>query len=123
MSHDLFNYKGIGGSDVYEGLAPVGSFPPNPYGLYDMSGNAAEYVFDAYDREYYRYSPAQNPTGPGPTILLGRLPDNVALWRGGSWASYPFYCRSAFRGTIDDLADHSFLDNAIVGFRVARSLD
>lgn len=123
MSHDLFNYKGTGGQDVYEGLAPVGTFPPNPFGLYDMSGNAAEYVFDAYDRDYYLYSPAQNPTGPGPAMILGRLPDKLALWRGGSWASYPYYCRSAFRGIIDDQADHNYIVNAIVGFRVARSLD
>ncbi len=122
ISHDLANFLGTGERDVYQGLAPVGSFPPNPYGLYDMCGNAAEYVFDAYDRNYYYRSPAENPTGPGPAVVTGRLLNEVALWRGGSWASYPFLCRSAYRGVVDDYTDCNYLAESIFGFRVARSL-
>jgi sulfatase modifying factor 1 len=53
-------------ADGYGFTAPVGSFPgdASPYGLLDVAGNAAEWVADWYDREYYAHSPAQNPTGP-----------------------------------------------------------
>ena len=43
---------------------PPGSFPPNPLGLYDMSGNAAEWVQDFYQPDYYQHSPIHNPQGP-----------------------------------------------------------
>ena len=38
---------------------PSGTYPPNPLGLYDMSGNAAEWVLDNYQPDYYQYSPEQ----------------------------------------------------------------
>lgn len=120
LSHDLANYLGVGGLDVYEGLAPVGSFPANPYGCYDMCGNAAEFVFDVYDAGYYYHSPGYNPTGPGPEVVLGRFEDELSLFRGGSWISYPFYCRSSCRSVIEDQPDHNLLSNCLVGFRVAR---
>jgi formylglycine-generating enzyme required for sulfatase activity len=47
-----------------QGTLPVGSFPPNDYGLFDMSGNVWEWVSDWFDAEYYRKSPEVNPTGP-----------------------------------------------------------
>ena len=52
--------------DGYAFTAPVGSFPgdASPYGLLDVAGNAAEWVSDWYDAEYYGRSPARNPTGP-----------------------------------------------------------
>lgn len=56
---------------------PVGQRRPNAYGLYDMTGNVAEWVMDWYDRSYYEESPRNNPSGPG------RGDDRV--YRGGSY--------------------------------------
>jgi formylglycine-generating enzyme len=45
-------------------LPDVGSFPPNPAGLYGMSEDTGEWVNDWYDEKYYSVSPAINPSGP-----------------------------------------------------------
>lgn len=54
-------------------------YPPNSYGLYDMSGNVWQWVADWYRADYYRSSPPRNPRGPAG----GRL----RIVRGGSWLS------------------------------------
>ena len=61
------------------GLKTVGkeAFAPNGFGLYNMSGNVAEWVSDYYSNKYYKTSPAKNPTGPA------RSKERVV--RGGSW--------------------------------------
>jgi len=45
-------------------LPDVGSFPPNPAGIYGMTENASEWVRDWFDPEYYKVSPEYDPTGP-----------------------------------------------------------
>lgn len=45
-------------------LPDVGSYPPNPAGLYGMSEDTGEWVQDWFDPEYYKISPQKNPTGP-----------------------------------------------------------
>lgn len=62
--------------DGYVGTAPVGSFPPNGYGLYDMSGNVWEICSDFYHPGYYEIfvaNPKPNPTGPEHAITNDEL--------------------------------------------------
>lgn len=60
------------------GPLAVGSFPPNAFGLHDVSGNLWEWTADWYDLHYYSRSPVESPQGPE----TGRY----RVIRGGSWA-------------------------------------
>lgn len=71
------------------GNAPVGSFEPNPWGLYDMHGNAFEWVEDCWHPDY-----KGAPKGPEPWVEEG-CPFRVI--RGGSWYYYSRMSRSANR--------------------------
>lgn len=115
------NLAGQAGEDIYETHAPVGSFPPNPYGLYDMTGNVSEFVFDSYDPFYYQNSPGVDPSGPGPVTLQERRGNLVWLTRGGAWVNTPENARAARREVITE----PHFNNLILpwsGFRVVRSL-
>ncbi|MCP4699538.1 MAG: SUMF1/EgtB/PvdO family nonheme iron enzyme [Gammaproteobacteria bacterium] len=92
--------------DIFEITAPVGSFPPNAFGLYDTAGNVFEWTRDWHDEIYYARSPEKNPMGP--ETGSGRV------GRGGSWDS-AMACRSAYRHWLDPARGWSNL-----GFRLAR---
>lgn len=95
--------------DKHWGPAPVGSFLPNPYGLYDIAGNAGEWVRDCWHDTYIR-APTDGSSWINPGCKLRVI-------RGGYWASSPEQTRSAFR--LSSLPNRS---DARIGFRIARDL-
>lgn len=76
------NWKG-----QHHGTIPVDSYPPNPWGLFDMHGNVWEWCRDG--KRDYAADPARDPEGSGASEL------RVA--RGGSWFNYPSGARASFR--------------------------
>jgi eukaryotic-like serine/threonine-protein kinase len=90
------------------GTLPIGSFPSgrSPYGAYDMIGNVAEWVQDAYGAAYYHMAPLRNPPGPEesePKVL-----------RGGGWQ---FSLRPRVSGRASALSTYL---HAHIGVRCAR---
>ncbi len=88
---------------------PVGYFPPNAFGLCDMSGNVWEWTADLYGDRYYAEAPGANPKGPA----TGRF----RVIRGGSWHSGAMCNRVYYRNGLSS----SWLDFA-VGFRCVQDI-
>ncbi len=88
---------------------PVGTKKPNPYGLYDMSGNVSEWCMDWYQRDYYSDSPSKNPKGASD--------GDFRVVRGGSWSYGEDFLRSSFRSRFSPKDRLSFN-----GFRILISL-
>ncbi len=78
--------------DGFKGTAPVGKFPPNEFGLFDMAGNVWEWCNDWYMPDYYSRSPKKNPQGPDNSYD----PNEPGVWkkvnRGGSFLCNDSYC-------------------------------
>ena len=86
---------------------PVGRYPANGFGLYDMHGNVWEWVSDFYQKDWYRHSPSDNPQGP--TSGTSRV------FRGGSWMYRAIELRSSERNAYaPDFRSRN------VGFRLVR---
>ena len=78
-------------ADGYEGTSPVGSFPPNGYGLYDMAGNVWEWTTDDFaPRHPTRSVPARTRAAPRAATPPASLPRKVI--KGGSHLCAPNYC-------------------------------
>ena len=100
------------GADRWEYTSPVGAFPPNPFGLYDMAGNVWQFTQDCW-HDSYAEAPAD-----GSARADGKCDERAV--RGGSWFKPPMGERSAKRGQgkVADLKG-----NHEIGFRVVRDLE
>jgi formylglycine-generating enzyme required for sulfatase activity len=103
------NCDGCGSRWDKKQTAPVGSFQPNPFGLFDMLGNAWEWTEDCWNKNYLG-APAD-----GSAWTSGTCESHVL--RGGSWSNVPWVLRSAgrTRSASDKRTNY-------IGFRVARTL-
>lgn len=97
------NHEGSKDKAGKEGTSPVGLYPPNPWGLFDMHGNVWEWCSDS--RRQYREQAKVDPKG---------VSDGIRALRGGSWVSYFTYARSAFRDHWPSIDE----DWYYIGFRL-----
>ena len=90
-------------NDGYPFTAPVRSFKPNAFGLYDMLGNVTEICADWFAFDSYKASPRVDPTGP--------LAGSERVWRGGAWVDgkgKPI-CYCAFRSGLAPAAHNALV--------------
>lgn len=132
--HGMFPFRNTK-ADGFAGTSPVGSFPANGYGLYDMAGNVWNLCSDIYDGMLYQKraeqdQPILNPTGPEPDERVAHHPGDPSpptvpgalqyVMKGGSFLCSPDYCESyrpsARRGNPPDTG------TSHTGFRCARDV-
>jgi sulfatase modifying factor 1 len=97
-------------ADGFYGTAPVDAFPPNGFGLHNVTGNVWEWVADFFDAEFRRRDRGHDPRGPAT--------GSFRVQKGGSYLCHSSYCRryrvAARQGSSPDSSTGN------VGFRCAR---
>lgn len=104
-------YSNKGNRTSEEGTSEVCNLKPNELGIYDMSGNVLEWVWDWYGEEYYKTSENNNPKGEPVGSYRGL--------RGGSWCDNSEFCRVAFRSFMGVPSNRG----SDSGFRLVRKID
>ena len=101
-----------GDDDGFLYLAPVGSYEVgrSPYGVYDMTGNVAEWVADSYDPKHYQNTTFRDPSGPETS--------EFKVIRGGTWRDSKLNARITKR-----FSAKMWRTDATMGFRCALSVD
>ncbi|WP_396637428.1 formylglycine-generating enzyme family protein [Maribacter sp. R77961] len=112
--------------DGYELRAPVKSYPPNAYGLYDMAGNVWEWTSDWYNTNYYKEmatatSGLRNPLGSASPFTPNNPYAREKIIKGGSFLCSDSYCASyrvsaRMGSSMDSSLEHT-------GFRTVASID
>ena len=140
-THEYANYGAdeccsgaASGRDRWTKTSPVGSFPPNPFGLFDMHGNVLQWVQDCFAGSYaglpadgsaYEEAVPLKTAGPFPgSDMTGTSSCSYRMVRGGDWGDTPSMVRSASRNFAP--GPGATLENyrsGGVGFRVARTIE
>ena len=112
-------------ADGYEKTAPVGSFAPNGYGLYDMGGNVWEITTDWYDINYYKKlsvtQTTDNPKGPEKSYNPTAPYAEFTVIKGGSFLCNDSYCASYRVSARMPLEMDSAMNHA--GFRCVKDAE
>jgi formylglycine-generating enzyme required for sulfatase activity len=111
------------GKDGFAGIAPVGQYAPNAYGLHDVAGNVWEWVADRYRPDYYATLAAagpvaDNPRGPETSFDPTEPDADKRVHRGGSFLCTDEYCTRYLvgtrgRGEVNSASNH-------LGFRCVK---
>lgn len=114
------------GEDGFAGIAPVGQYPANGYGLFDMAGNVWEWVSDWYRPDTYarlklKGGVARNPQGPEHPYDPQEPGEKKRVHRGGSFLCTDQYCTRYIMGTrgrgeVTTAANH-------LGFRCVKPVE
>lgn len=110
-------------ADGFFTTAPVKSFPPNAFGLYDVAGNVWEIVADLYHPEAYLFPSATAPNSSGPSREEAQQPVgevSAYVTKGGSFLCSDMWCKGYQPGSRDWIDNESPSNHT--GFRCARGL-
>ncbi|MBB6052896.1 formylglycine-generating enzyme family protein [Armatimonas rosea] len=114
-----FPYKNTQ-ADGFARTSPVGSFPANAFGLYDMAGNVWQWCSDWYRPDYFSQSPEKNPKGPEDSLDPDEPGVLKRVQKGGSFLCCEAYCARYMpggrgKGDINTGSSH-------IGFRCVKDV-